>query len=137
MRDEPANVIADMILRERDLWNAFAARDRARLERLIHPDALDVGVSGIKRREDVLEAVALMNISAVELFDVRRFRPADAVEVVTYRATVDGTYRGTPFDARDVAATSVWLLRDGEWKLVHRTEVPLRPAIDQLDEPAG
>ena len=44
--------------RERELWEAFRANDRERLEAMIDPEALDVGPAGPRTRDQVLAALA-------------------------------------------------------------------------------
>ena len=112
------------IAREVELWEAFRRRDRAALERLVDPLALDVGPWGALERDAMLAAVARMEIASYEIDDFR-LRSAPGVEVVCYRATVDGTYGGAPFVAREVAATSVWSRGGSGWTLVHRHEAQL------------
>jgi ketosteroid isomerase-like protein len=111
--------------RERELWEAFRANDSERLAALIHPTALDVGPSGVLERASVLSAVARMEIVgfSIEEFTLRSF---EAVEVVTYRSTVDGTYCGKPFPASVVRTTTVWMRHAERWVVIHRHEAPVR-----------
>jgi ketosteroid isomerase-like protein len=113
------------LARERELWEAFRARDRARIEALVDPLALDVGPAGALSRDGVVDAVAHMRIDSFAI-DVLAVRSRDDVDVVTTRSTVEGTYRGAPFPDASVLATSVWArARDG-WRLLHRHESPAR-----------
>ena len=110
------------LARERELWEAYAANDRGRLAALVDPLALDVGPQGaVLERERVLDAVARMEIASYSIVDLT-VRTLGEVEVVTYRAHVEGAYGGAPFPTRDVAVTSVWALIDRGWRLVHRHE---------------
>jgi ketosteroid isomerase-like protein len=107
--------------RERELWEAYRSSDAARLRSLIHPDALDVGLSGILDREGVLAAVARMEIVdfTIEDFSIRSF---EDIEIATYRSTVEGTFCGEPFRTPAVVATTVWRRVEGRWTVVHRHE---------------
>ncbi len=111
------------LTRERELWDAYVSRDRERIETLVDPLALDVGPSGSSDRERVIELVSLMQIDSYAIDDVHVLAHGDT-EIVSYRATVDGTYRGVPFAARDVLCTSVWVRDGGPWRLAHRHESP-------------
>lgn len=112
------------LAREVELWEAFRRRDRAAVERLVDPLALDVERRGPLDRDGVLAAIERMTVSAYALSGLRA-RSASGVEIVTYEARVDGTYAGAPFPARRVAVTSVWEPADGGWRLVHRHESAL------------
>lgn len=112
---------AAALARERDLWEAYRSRDRFRLEALILPLALDVGLGGTLDRDTALEVVADLTIDAVEIADLS-VRAFGDVEVVTYRASTSGTYRGRPLRAPDVVATTVWVRTDAGWRVAHRHE---------------
>ncbi len=115
--------------RERQLWLAYQSRDRARIEALIAPDAIDVGAGGILTRDEVLAAVEQMRIQSFEIDDVRVRSLGPDAEIVVSRSTVHGTHRGKPFASSVVRSTSVWA-RDGEsWRLVHRSEIPSRSPL--------
>ena len=112
------------LAREIELWEAFRARDRVAIERLVDPLALDVGPSGVKTRAQILGALdhlALADyaIDALQSVDSKR------VSIASYRACVEGSYRGVPFRHREIYATSTWLHADGAMRLVHRTESPV------------
>ena len=111
----------EALLRERDLWEAYRAADRDRLEGLLDPLALDVGPGWIHTRDGVLAAVARMRIASFEIEDLT-VRSAGEVEIVTYIATVEGTYGGAPFPARRVRATTVWYRSASGWRVAHRHE---------------
>jgi ketosteroid isomerase-like protein len=109
--------------REIGLWEAYRDRDRDRLEALIHPDAFDIGPAGPLTRDQVIEAVGRMQIDTYEV-DAFVERAFGDTAVVTYRATVRGTYSARPFEHSTVYATSVWVRDGGVWRLVHRAETP-------------
>jgi hypothetical protein len=114
------------LARERELWDAYVAVDTDRLERLVDPLALDVGPAGPRTRTDVLAAVATMTIASYEIADLSIAVDGD-LEIVTYRATVDGSYRGATFTDREIWAASIWHCGDASARLVHRHETPARP----------
>jgi ketosteroid isomerase-like protein len=114
---------ATALARERRLWEAYRAGARGAIEDLIDASALDVGPGGALDREAVVAALGHMRIDGytIEEFGVRSY---GAVEIATYRSTVEGTYRGAPFAAREVYATTVWARSGGAWRVVHRHESP-------------
>ncbi len=111
--------------RERLLWRTYQLSDRTMLEQLIDPLALDVGLGGALGREAVLAAVAGMRIEGFAIKDLTARRVGD-VEIVVYQSTVIGTYKGEPFPARRVHATTVWARAHDAWRVVHRHESPAR-----------
>lgn len=114
----------EAIERERQLWLAYQSGERARIEALVAPDAIDVGPGGILSRDEVLAAIGQMRIQSFELDDVRVCAARPDLEIVVARSTVAGTYRGKPFPASVVRSTSIWSREAGAWRLVHRVECP-------------
>jgi ketosteroid isomerase-like protein len=123
--DAMAGDAAAALERERGLWEAYRAKDRARLHSLIHPDALDVGPAGPLDRDAVISAVARMEIAGFEIDDLL-VRTFGDMEIVSYRSTVEGTYDGKPFPAPVVRASTAWRRDGATWVVVHRHESPSR-----------
>lgn len=121
-----AAAIERALAREIELWEAYRAKDIAALERLIDPLALDVGPQGVATREKVFEAVMRMEIAGYT-FDELHLRSLGDLEIVTYRARVDGTYQGRPFAHATVRASSAWAATGRRWRLVHRQESAEQP----------
>ena len=94
---------------------------------MIEQGALDVGPNGPLDRDGVVEAVGRMRIEGFAISEMR-IRKFGDVEVVTYRARVDGTYENRPFPYAETFATTVWRRSDGRWRVAHRHESPARPA---------
>ena len=109
--------------RERRLWKAYRAGTRASIEEILDPSSIDVGTGGSLDRDAVIAALGHMRIESYTIEDFR-VRSYGGVEIVTYRSTVEGTYRGAPFAAREVYATTVWAHSGGAWRVVHRHESP-------------
>lgn len=116
------------LARERDLWEAYVTRNRDRIETLVDPLALDVGPSGARDRDEVLAMLDDLRVDRYSIEDLV-VREVGSTSVATYRATVEGSYRGSPFRHATVIATSVWVHDRGAWRLVHRTETPIQAKL--------
>jgi hypothetical protein len=111
------------LARESALWEAYKNRDIAALERLIDPLALDVGPGGAIGRDCMAGAVLEMEIRAYRL-DPISVRVGGRMEILVTLGTVEGTYRGVPFEHTRVISSSTWVETHGGWRLVHRHESP-------------
>jgi|SRR5215207_4390391 len=93
---------------ERSLLTRAVRRDRARLERLLHPDFVEIGASGRRwSRAEMLDALPdEPSLDDVEAFDLVAQQLAPDVVLVTY-----STRRATT----SVHRSSIWVRRDGAW----------------------
>jgi uncharacterized protein (TIGR02246 family) len=112
---------------QQELSAAWAARDRATIERLIAPDWTVTHIEGQRlTRADVFQMMFGSDVtqsepSTVDEVNVRVFGDA---AVVTGRTHARGTQAGVPYDIT-LRFTDVFVRCDGQWQAVasHATEV--------------
>jgi ketosteroid isomerase-like protein len=113
---------------QQELADAWIARDRAALERLIAPDWVVTHVQGERRtRDEVLRDMLESDATRIDSMiaddiDVRVFGEA---AVVTGRTQARGIQSGSAFNVR-LRFTDVFVCRNGAWQAVasHATLLP-------------
>jgi uncharacterized protein (TIGR02246 family) len=113
---------------QQELADAWTARDRAALERLIAPDWVVTHVQGERRtRDEVLRDMLESDATRIDSMiaddiDVRVFGEA---AVVTGRTQARGIQSGSAFNVR-LRFTDVFVRRNGAWQAVasHATLLP-------------
>jgi uncharacterized protein (TIGR02246 family) len=113
---------------QQELADAWIARDRAALERLIAPDWVVTHVQGERRtRDEVLRDMLESDATRIDSMiaddiDVRVFGEA---AVVTGRTQARGIQSGSAFNVR-LRFTDVFVRRNGAWQAVasHATLLP-------------
>jgi uncharacterized protein YchJ len=77
--------------------------------------------AGIMRREAILASIATATRwTAIEMNDRQLSRPRESLAVLGYRARAK---RGE--DAYEAMCTSVYVARDGRWRMVQHQQTPL------------
>lgn len=107
---------------ERSLWDPACRNDPEHVDRLLHPDYVEVGSSGRTwARHEILEPVGHF---VAKLTDFARAELAADVQMVTYVSVVSELSGTGEVVGRPVKRTSVWLHRDGRWLLRYHQGTP-------------
>jgi ribonuclease HI len=107
---------------ERSLWEPLNRNDADYVDRLLHPDYLEVGSSGRTwTREEIIEPVGdfhaeLSGLAAAEL--------APDVVLVTYTSVIYDLAGTDEITQRPVKRTSLWMHRGGRWRLRYHQGTP-------------
>ena len=106
---------------ERSLLTRAVRADRDRLERLLHPDFVEIGASGRRwSRAEMLDALSdEPSLDDVEAIDLLGRQLAADVVLVTY-----STRRATT----SVHRSSIWVRRDGKWVVLFHQGTVAEPA---------
>jgi len=114
--------VHEVIELERSLWDPASRNDPEYVDRLLHPDYLEVGSSGRTwTRQETLEPVGHFT---AELNDFATAEFAADVRLVTYVSVVSDLAGTDEVAGRPVRRTSVWVHRDGRWLLRHHQGTP-------------
>ncbi len=113
---------------ERDLVRAEKQHDLALIESTLAPDFLEIAGNGqLCTKPVIMQVVKDIQIDDYALSDFRSVEVREDVGVVTYTATVRGSYRGQPFPRRNLLS-SVWhKQKKGRWQMVFHTSSPIPP----------
>lgn len=117
---------AKVIEIEKSLWAAWAAADSKAFEKHVTKDVVNMVPAGFTfGREALVKNIGSSDckVAGYSLGDIKVFRPADKVAILTYSATQDavcGDYR----PPAKILATSVYVKKDGDWKEASYSETP-------------
>lgn len=117
---------ADIIAKEKGAWDAFKRKDAEAFKKTMAPEYIGVQWDGT---HDVASSVAAMK--DVELTDVTfadwkmTTIDKDAV-LLTYSATVKGSYKGKPIPEGPYREASAYVNRNGEWLALYYQETLAR-----------
>ena len=119
---------ADIIAKEKAGWDAFKKKDADAFGKLLAADYLEVTDMGIIDR-----AAAISGMKDFELADVTFAEwkmttiDKDAV-LLTYTATIKGSYKGTAIPPDPCREASVYVKRNGEWVAIYYQETRISTA---------
>ena len=117
---------AQILAREKAVWEAAKQRDMRRFDDLVADDARMVFVSGMMTKQEYMRAASARTITDYSLKDFQVFLPAKGIVITSYKATVSGTANGKAFTATAVRESSLWVHRDQKWVAVWNQETPIQ-----------
>ncbi len=120
---------APLVALERDLARAEKQHNLSFIDSALAPDFLEIAGNGrLYTKAEIMQVVKDIQIQDYTLQDFRAVEVRDDVTVLTYTATVRGSYQGQPFPFRNLLS-SVWHRQKGHWQMVFHTStaIPLPP----------
>ena len=114
-----------IIAKERALYDAVAKNDKASFQALVLPEGVwttNTGFVPMRLLGDGLEVFHLTNLS---IENPRVTLLSEASALVIYARTAAGRF-GEEAIAPTALASTVWVKRNGEWRVLHHQETDLR-----------
>jgi ribonuclease HI len=112
----------EVIELERTLWDPQNRNDPELVDRLLHPDYLEVGSTGRRwTRAEILEQVGDFT---AELTELAAAELAPGVMLVTYTSVVPELSGVDEVTEGPVKRSSLWLHSDGGWRLRYHQGTP-------------
>jgi hypothetical protein len=127
---------ADMIAKEKASWDAFKRKDADAFKKTLAVDYVGVGWDGT---HDVASSVAMMNdiaLSDVTFADWKMTTIDKDAMLLTYTATVKGTYKGKPIPEGPYREAAAYVNRNGEWVGIYYQETLAKTAPAMPPPPA-
>ncbi|MER6784887.1 nuclear transport factor 2 family protein [Streptomyces sp. NPDC000658] len=121
--------VNEAIAGELALMDPAVRASRARFERLLDPEFVEVGASG--RRYTYADMLAWLPDHPGASPDGPRYEPSSIAGVVLAPGLVHLTYE-TDFDGRRARRSSLWRRRSGEtgWRMYHHQATPVPPGAE-------
>lgn len=115
----------EVIELERTLWDPQSRNDPEIVDRLLHPDYLEVGSTGrLWTRDEVLEPVGPFT---AELTELAAAELVPGAVLVTYTSVVPDLSGVDEVTGGPVRCMSLWLQCDGRWRLRFHQGTPGMP----------
>jgi len=133
---------ADIIAKEKGSWDGFKQKDEALFKKSLAPDYFGVTASGISDIAASLEGMKETELSDVTLADWKMTTIDKDAVLLTYSATVKGTYKGKPIPSGPYYEASAYINRNGEWVNVYyqetlKHEMPMASPSPSTAKPAA
>jgi hypothetical protein len=128
---------AEIIAKEKAGWDALKKKDWDAFEKMLASDYVEILDNGVHDK-----TAALANVKDLEISDATftnwKMLPIDKDAVIlTYSATVKGTFKGEAFPAGPYLEAAAYVNRNGEWLAIYFQETlattapPPPPPADQ------
>jgi hypothetical protein len=112
----------EVIALEKRAWDLWKAGNKTGFAALLTNDFVSVDAHGISTKADNVKEIDNLIKHTYRLWDVEARLIGMDVILLTYKAHLNGTYKGSPVD-EDLYASSEWVKRGGTWLnvLYHET----------------
>lgn len=112
----PAEVSdADIIARERQLWDTIKRKDYDAFAGQLADDQLYVTGDGVYDKAATLKGIREFELSELALADFKVVRVDKDAAVVTYTSTAKGKSHGKEFPQTTMRESTAWVNRGGKW----------------------
>jgi hypothetical protein len=110
---------------EKQTWEALQRHDAAAIKALWADDFHGVLASGLRRsKSEILKTLNDLTITSYALDEVGAVPLDQHAALLTYRLTRASSFAGKALPAKN-SVTSVWVHREGKWRIVSYQETPI------------
>jgi hypothetical protein len=123
-----AKLQAELVAKEKALWDAFFKKDVKAFEDALAADGVYVDGMGVSSKADLVKMIATMNckIKNYSFSQEKLTRIDHDAVILTFKAMQDGECDGQKIPAVSYVS-STWVMRNGKWMGFSHTEVPAMP----------
>lgn len=130
---------ADIIAKEKAAWDAYKRKDADAFKKGLTADYLEIHDSGVKDTAAILMDMKDTDLSDVTFADWKMTLIDKDLVLLTYTATIKGTYKGEAVPSGPYRDASVYVNRNGEWLGAYYQETltsPPPPPPSPANKPA-
>lgn len=127
---------AEVIAKERALWDTLKAKDFAAFEKMLATDYLEVLPDSVNDKAGTLTEVKDLEITDVTFSDWRMIPLDKDAALLIYNATIKGKFKGVAFPEGPYRSASGWVNRNGNWQAFYYQETLPKTAPSTLPTPA-
>jgi hypothetical protein len=116
---------APLVMLEKDLIRAEKSHNLQSIDTALAPEFLEIAGNGrLYTKPEIMEVVKDIQIEDYALENFRVLNVRDDLGIVTYEATVRGSYKGQAFPMRNYLS-STWRRQKNRWQMVFHTSTPI------------
>lgn len=113
-----------LLAREMELVEAIKQQDQPKLKKLLASQVYSVAASGRRTTPQLLKVLAKTSLKSYKITGAKAIPASEKVGILSYKVMSSGTENNKPYSLTHYA-TSVWVLREGEWVSIFYQETPI------------
>jgi hypothetical protein len=118
---------ADMIVKEKAVWETLKTKDYAAFGNMLTSDYLEVTDEGVMDKAGIVADAKDFIPTEVTFSDWKTLPIDNDAVIVTYSLTLKATYKGTALPPGPYHAAAAWVNRDGKWLAFYYQQTPVKP----------
>lgn len=119
---------SDIIAKEKASWDAIKKKDWDGFAKSLSSDYLEVLDDGVHDRASTLTSIKDFEVTEVTFADWKMVPIDKDAVILTYTATIKGTYKGEAMPPGPYREASIYVNRNGEWVTAFYQETAASPA---------
>jgi hypothetical protein len=136
---------ADIIAKEKAGWDAFRKKDADAFGKLIAADYIEVTDMGVMDKATSTAGMKDFEVADVTFADWKMMPVDKGAAIITYTATIKGTYKGKQIPPGPYREAAAYVNRNGEWVAIYYQETrintgpmpPMPKETPKATSPAG
>src|SRR5262245_24611848 len=123
---DDAALAETLVKQEKKLIDALQKKDTATLKSMFVDESMAITAYGGRiTGEEQLKVLADLELTSYTLTNAKVVAITKDVAILSYVFRMKGKFKGKELPGQPVYATSVWALRDGQWRSMFYQETPI------------
>lgn len=118
---------ADIIAREKAVWDTLKKKDYEAFGNALASDYLEVNDEGVFDKPGIVANVRDFSVTDVTYADWKMLAIDNDAVILTYSLNVTGTFKGEAVPPGPYRAAAAWVNRDGKWLAFYYQQTLLKP----------
>jgi hypothetical protein len=117
---------ADMIVKEKAVWETLKTKDYAAFGNMLTSDYVEVTDEGVLDKAGIVADVKDFIPTDVTTSDWKMLPIDNDAVILTYKLTVKATYKGKDIPPGPYRTAAAWVNRDGKWLAFYYQQTPVK-----------
>jgi hypothetical protein len=127
----------DITNQEKKIWDALKSKNYDAFASMLADDSIEVEDDGVYDKARSVETVKKLTVTDFNGANWKVFRLGDDAALLTYTASVKGTFDSKPIPEGDARASSAWVNRNGKWLAAFHQETRVKPSSATTPTPTA
>jgi hypothetical protein len=128
---------AEATAREKAIWDTLKKKDLVAFGNMLATDYIEVSDNGVYDKAGIVNHLKDLTLADVTYSDWKMLPIDSDAVVLTYNATIKGTFKGKAFPEGPYRAASAWVKRDGKWQAFYYQETMVKKKETPTPTPAA
>ncbi|HMF56162.1 MAG TPA: nuclear transport factor 2 family protein [Pyrinomonadaceae bacterium] len=120
---------SDAIAQEQKVWDAIKNKNFDGFAAFLDEQQVEVTDTGVNNKAATVNDVKKLVVTDMTFADWKVIHANTDAYVITYTATLKGSYDGHDFPLSSARASSAWVSRNGKWMAIYHQQSDVKPPM--------